>query len=181
MNQPEPLESFGLNSEALGAAPKTLQQAGQAAQTAPASDLGAADAPPAKKRRAAKPLRAPGVASEEQGKTWTSSSLVAAATSLRQQDPGISCLLGTPLSLCKRCQPPSEHSHVSAALAPILDGVELPDKLLPRLEESMFGRLATSILFQQLAGAAADAIRKRFVAACKVMGSLGLQSLLQWP
>ena len=57
--------------------------------------------PPAKKRKAAKPLRTPGVASEEQGKTWTTASMAAAAEHLRQQDPGIASALYKPsLDLC---------------------------------------------------------------------------------
>lgn len=49
-----------------------------------------------------------------------------------------------------------------------MDGVDLPQRLLPKLEQGMFPSLVRSILYQQLAGAAADAIMKRFIAACKV-------------
>ena len=56
-----------------------------------------------------------------------------------------------------------------AALVSLLDSVELPDRLLPKAEKGgAFASLVRSILYQQLAGAAADAISKRFEAACKV-------------
>ena len=50
----------------------------------------------------------------------------------------------------------------------MLDSVQPPERLLPKLEQGMFAPLVRSILYQQLAGAAADAIMKRFIAACQV-------------
>ena len=85
-----------------GAGPRRRASAKPQAAAVPAADTQAsadtvaprgsqaADAAeaPAKKRRTAKPLRAPGVASREQGPAWTSQSLAAAMAHLRQADSG---------------------------------------------------------------------------------------------
>ena len=199
---------------AAGAAPAEPEEAAAPApakrQRKPRAAAQATEPAPVTKRRAAKPLRAPGVASREQGASWTRETLASAAAHLKRCDPGAATsvsavkLLGhaplraSPFPLpaaplkrtqhyCVRqlraalCSPgaadhaPPEHVHgwapeavACAALGSLLDSVELPDRLLPKAEQGNFAPLVRSILYQQLAGAAADAIHKRFVAACQV-------------
>ena len=61
------------------------------------------------------------------------------------------------------------NSFVNAALAPLIEEHGAPDSLLFKGPRNMFGSLARSIVYQQLATSAADKIFGRIQEACKVL------------